>query len=115
MSDDDFLKLSQKARSLVRHGKYRISLHALEDHPERQITAVDILEVLKIGHIATAEPNMKDGKTLYSGDQRYRWFGEDQNDRVLRLIIAVKGNVVVISAAEATEGQARRYREDEKE
>ncbi len=90
-----------------------ISFHVLNDHPERDITAADIIEVLKIGSMAAAEPREVNGRKQYEGAQRYRWFGEDQRDRLLRLILVVKKHVIVCSAAEATEGQAARYRKED--
>jgi len=111
----ELVRLSRQARSLVRAGKYIISEHALNDHPERDIKIEDILEVLKIGEAISEEPREVDGVEIYRGTQRYRWFGEDQNDRVLRLIVVIKANVVIISAAIATERQAERYRAEDQE
>jgi hypothetical protein len=112
---EDLSKLTTNIRSLVRQGKFSITYHVLNDHPERNISAVDILECLKIGSVASAEPKEIDGKEQYTGDQRYRWFGEDESDRVLRLILVVEADVIVVSAAEATSGQAERYRKEDSE
>lgn len=111
----DFSGLTATVHRLVRQGKYKISLHALKDHPERGITASDILECLKIGGIADEEPRRIGNEIRYEGDPRYRWFGEDQTSRVIRLILVIKANVIVVSAALATEGQVERYHKEDKE
>ena len=49
---DDFKELTARAKQLLKKGAYKISYHVLYDHPERKITAVDIIECLKIGSIA---------------------------------------------------------------
>ena len=110
----DFSELTAQVHHLVRQGKYQISYHALNDHPERNITAADIIEVLKIGSIADLELRIVAGREKYEGAQRYRWFGEDERDRVLRLILVVKDNVIVISAVEATNRQSARYQQEDR-
>ena len=112
--EEDFSTLTAKVRRLVREGRYLISTHALKDHPERGIAADHILECLKLGSVAAVESREVEGKIRYEGSRRYRWFGEDHRDRVLRLILVIRTDVVVISAAEATEGQAERYRREDK-
>jgi len=72
--------------------------------------AEDMLEVLKTGEASSMEPRIVGNKTVYGGEQRVRWFGRDQNDRIIRLIIVVKENVIVVSAAMATEPQAKIHR-----
>ena len=109
VTSEDLAKLTVKAKRLVRAKRYMISRHAMDDHPERQITAADILECLKIGSAVALEPRELDGQTKYSGDNRFRWFGEDQKDRVLRLIVIIEEQTVVVSAAQATEKQTDRY------
>ena len=114
VSAENFKDISAQVRRLVRAGNYKITRHALEDHPERKITAADILECLKIGDAASLEPRNNGTEIKYTGSDRYRWFGQDTLDRVLRLIISISSNVIVISAAEVTENQEKRYLDQEK-
>ncbi|MGK5084172.1 hypothetical protein WDW37_12825 [Bdellovibrionota bacterium FG-1] len=109
VTSDELVELTAKAKRLVRAQQYLISQHVMNDHPERLITAVDILECLKIGSAVALELREIGGQYKYSGNDRYRWFGEDQKDRVLRLIVIIEDQTVVVSAAEATEKQAERY------
>jgi hypothetical protein len=113
---DELEKITTKAKRLVRASQYLIGRHATDDYPERQIAVADILECLKIGNAVAFEPQVIRGQLRYRGNARYRWFGEDQKDRVLRLIVIVTERVIVVSAAHATPKQAERYHaEDTKE
>jgi hypothetical protein len=114
VSEQNFKELTVRVKKLVREKNYTITYHVLKDHPEREILEVDILECLKIGDIASLEPREVCGEEKYIGPNRYRWFGQDTKDRVLRLIIAIKENVIIISAAEATENQRDWYLEEDK-
>lgn len=95
--------ITRQVKQLFGKGKYKISFHVLNDHPERNITAADIIETIKEGRTAQVEPREKDGEQKYSDDNRFRWFGTDTKDRVLRLILVVKAQVIIVSAAVATE------------
>jgi hypothetical protein len=115
VSEINFYELTSQAKKLVRKGKYRITYHVMVDHPERNITAADILECLKIGSAVSLEPRKGEDQEKYWGADRYRWFGQDSQDRVLRLIVSIQTNVIVISAAEATRIQRERYLEEDEE
>lgn len=73
------------------------------------------LECLKIGSAVALEPREVNGVVKYQGDDLFRWFGEDQKDRVLRIIVVITDDVVVVSAAVATTGQEYKYREEDQE
>lgn len=115
MSEPIYKELTTQAKKFVREGKYKITYHVMVDHPERHITVADILECLKIGDIVSLEPRTVAGREKYTGTDRYRWFGQDAKDRVLRLIVSITGNVIVISAAEATLTQRDRYLSEDEE
>jgi hypothetical protein len=108
-------ELTKQAKALVRSNKYKISFHALYDNPQRNITAVDILQVLKEGAIKQLEPREVAGKTKYVGADRFRWLGEDAGDRILRLIVVITENVVVVSAVEAGPIDKKSYLETQSE
>jgi hypothetical protein len=108
-------ELTIRAKKLIREGKFRITQHVMLDHPERNITAVDILECLKIGNLVSLEPKVNKGEQKYFGLDRYRWFGQDTKDRVLRLIVSISANVIIISAAEATTTQTQKYLAEDEE
>ncbi len=102
-------EVTAKVKNLVRQGDYKITFHVLHDNPDRQITAADILEVLKVGNVKQLEPRTE-GKTVkYSGADRYRWVGQDAQDRVLRLIVVVSNGVVIVSAAISNPNEAKQY------
>ena len=101
MNDAVRASLQKAVKKMLREGKYQISSHATDDYPEWNITAADIIECLKIGDLDRFEPREVDGVTKYLGSDRYRWYGQDQKDRVLRLIIAIDDEVITVSAAEA--------------
>ena len=56
VSKVDLNELTKQAKALVRANQYKISFHALYDNPQRNITAADILQVLKEGAIKQLEP-----------------------------------------------------------
>lgn len=101
-----FEKLTKKAKKLFREGKYAIDSHATDDYPERQITAADIIEVLKIGSIV--------GEGTQGEERnRYLWVGEDTADRVLRLVVVIRDDLIVISAVEAGKRLKANYRSED--
>ena len=112
MTGNELRSLTVRVKRLVRQGRYRLSSHVLHDHPERWITEANILEAIKSGRLASREPREVDGRIRYSGEDRFRWLGADQKDRVLRLIVVITETVVVVSAVKATERQSERYREE---
>ena len=85
----DFKKLTNRAKKLFRENRYAIDPHATDDYPERNITAVDIIEAIKIGGV------VDEGKTG-EGNDRYIWVGEDMADRVLRLVVVIRNNLIVV-------------------
>lgn len=103
----DFDELTKKAKRLFRERKFAIDPHATDDYPERNITAADIIEVIKIGGVI-GEGNQGEGS------DRFLWVGEDAADRVLRLVVVIRNNLLVISAAEANRTQTARYENEDK-
>jgi hypothetical protein len=67
----DLSKLTARAKQLLKQQKYKITYHALHDHPERNITAADIIEAIKIGGISKVEPREVAGSVKYDGADRY--------------------------------------------
>ena len=108
-------ELTKQAKELVRANRYKISFHALYDNPQRNITAADILQVLKEGAIKQLEPREVAGEIKYVGADRFRWLGEDAGDRILRLIVVIAENVVVVSAVEAGPTDQKSYSETQPE
>jgi uncharacterized DUF497 family protein len=104
---EDFDELTRKAKRLFRERKFAIDPHATDDYPERNITAADIIEVIKIGSV-TSEGNTGEGS------DRFLWVGEDAADRVLRLVVVIRNNLLVISAAEANRAQTTQYGNEDK-
>lgn len=103
---DEFAELTRRAKELFRAKKYFIAPHATDDYPERNITAVDIIEVIKIGSVV-GRGNLGEGRS------RYVWVGEDASDRVLRLIVVIENNLIVVSAAQANSTQEEDYRDED--
>jgi hypothetical protein len=115
VSQTNLDELTKRAKELVRANRYKISFHALYDNPQRNITAVDILQVLKEGAIKQLEPREVAGEIKYVGADRFRWLGEDAGKRILRLILVITENVVVVSAVEAGPTDQKSYLETQPE
>ena len=74
---------------------------------------MEILECLKIGSITKLEPREVKGQIKYEGNDRFRWHGQDQKDRALRLIVIIDDETIVVSAAEANPKAAAAYLTDD--
>src|SRR5690606_591162 len=111
---ENFIELSRMVRSMVRKGQFAITDHVTKDHPERDIKKDDVKQALLTGDIVEHLPLLVDGKPQFSGrNDRYRWNGKDQKDRVLSLLIVIENNVVVVHANFATPEQAQAYEEED--
>jgi hypothetical protein len=86
-------EIAKKIKDAITKGKYRFTAHALEQMKARKVITNEVSYVLKNGYLETS----KDSYDEVSQNWKYAMRGHTVDGRDLRVIVAMKLNIIVIT------------------